>query len=476
MTHSYSAAGNYTVTLTVFDANNATVSSSHIVTIGAATLTACFTENVTTAPTGASISFNASCSSSSGFITSYSWDFGDSGTGTGVTVSHAYSAVGNYTVTLTVTDSNSLTKTATSTKIITKATGKDVLTDGNFCSLPGNQFKLMFVQDKSGLFTLVASNPGQFYDNVFDNGTAGAPVTIHIQIPYPFVTQGSYPIQVSSSFTLSNSGCFQPAFDQTKNFAISTSGGHLSSSGHPSILIGDYGTMPIVGTTTTTITLTGTVPSTGLVYVTVQLDYGLKGTTGWSMGSTPFPATNNALPGLASSWLVTINNPQSYSFSFSDGVAGSTSPTSVNVFKINQGFAGAVTNLREQPTNGVTVKVYDNNGNLVAITTTDKNGLYAVALKYTGSKVNYQVRAILSANLYQAASVQMQANKVVVANFVIGLKGDANNDCSINILDVTLVSANYAGTKYNPIADLNGDGVIDIQDLTTVAQNFGQHC
>jgi len=122
------------------------------------------------------------------------------------------------------------------------------------------------------------------------------------------------------------------------------------------------------------------------------------------------------------------------------------------------------------------VKVYDNNGNLVAITTTDKNGLYAVALKSTDSKVNYQERPILSANLYQAASVQMQANKVVVANFVIGLKGDANNDCSINILDVTLVSANYAGTKYNPIADLNGDGVIDIQDLTTVAQNFGQHC
>src|SRR5262249_50394256 len=107
--HTYTAPGNYTVTLVVFDANNATATASRLVIIRAATLTACFTESLTTALTSTPISFDASCSTTSGTITSYSWNFGDSSTGTGKTVTHAYSTAGNFTVTLTVTDSNSLT-------------------------------------------------------------------------------------------------------------------------------------------------------------------------------------------------------------------------------------------------------------------------------------------------------------------------------------------------------------------------------
>ncbi len=55
-------------------------------------------------------SFDAS--SSTGNITSYSWNFGDGGTGSGVTVSYLY-LIGNYNVTLTVSGpdgSDSVTK------------------------------------------------------------------------------------------------------------------------------------------------------------------------------------------------------------------------------------------------------------------------------------------------------------------------------------------------------------------------------
>jgi len=480
VTHTYGAAGNYTVTLTVVDANNASATSSRTVSIVGATLTACFTESLTTALTSTPISFDASCSSSSGTITSYAWNFGDSNTGTGKTVTHAYSSAGNFTVTLTVMDSNSLTATATSTKVITAVSGKNVLTDGSFCALPNNQFSLQFVSDKTGTYTLVSSKPGLFNDNAFDNGTAGTPVTLHISVPYPFITQGGNPIQVSSSFTLTNQGCFVPAFDQTKNFSISTAGGHLSNSGKPAIVLSDYGMTPTIGTTTTQVTVSGMIPSTGLVYVTIHLDYGLKGTTQWVKDIATFPATNSALPGTSSGWTVTINNPQSYAFSFVDGTPGSTTPTSVNVWKLNSGFAGAITNgFTEQPMSGVTAKIYDSNGNLLGITTTDLNGIYNLAYKNSGNHA-YTVKAVMSATLQQSATVSINGNHVAQTNFALSLSGDVNGDCKVTVSDLAIVGS-AAGAqpgqgRYNQYADINGDGSIDVADLAMVARNFNLNC
>jgi PKD repeat protein len=55
----------------------------------------------------ATVQFDGSFSSAEGFndsVTSWQWDFGDSGNATGKTPSHAYTQNGNYTVTLNVTD------------------------------------------------------------------------------------------------------------------------------------------------------------------------------------------------------------------------------------------------------------------------------------------------------------------------------------------------------------------------------------
>jgi len=300
-------------------------------------------------------------------------------------------------------------------------------------------------------------------------------------VPYPFVTQGGNPIQVSSSFTLTNKGCYVPAFDQTNNFSITSSGGHTTNNGKAAIVLSDYGMTPTIGVTTTQVTVSGTIPNTGLIYVTIHLDHGLKGSTGWAKGASPFPATNSALPGTTLGWTVTINNPQSYAFSFVDGTPGSTTPTSVNIWKLNNGFAGAVTNaFTEQPMAGVTAKVYDNNGNLIGLTTTDQNGVYSLAYKYTGNKVNYQVKVIMSATLQQSAIIQMQSNKVIQTNFALSLAGDVNGDCSVNVIDLTTVGlafgANQGTNKWNQYADINNDGKIDISDLSQVAKNVTQVC
>jgi len=57
------------------------------------------------------------------------------------------------------------------------------------------------------------------------------------------------------------------------------------------------------------------------------------------------------------------------------------------------------------------------------------------------------------------------------------LGGDCNNDDNINILDAAMVAYAFAFTNgqpgFDPKADINGDGAVDIFDLVMVGNNFG---
>jgi PKD repeat protein len=81
--------------------------------------TAEFSESASTVYTGEVINFNASDSYDlDGYITSYSWDFGDETFESGVTVNHSYVDDGEYNVTLTVTDNMGATDRKTATKVV----------------------------------------------------------------------------------------------------------------------------------------------------------------------------------------------------------------------------------------------------------------------------------------------------------------------------------------------------------------------
>jgi len=119
VTHRYSAAGSYQVTLTVTDDGGLSDSATQNVQVD---------EPVTNLPPIAiisgptsglveeTLSFSGSGSSDSdGRIVSYVWDFGDGSTGGEVNVTHSYSAAGSYQVTLTVTDDGGLSDSSTQT-------------------------------------------------------------------------------------------------------------------------------------------------------------------------------------------------------------------------------------------------------------------------------------------------------------------------------------------------------------------------
>ena len=53
-----------------------------------------------------------------------------------------------------------------------------------------------------------------------------------------------------------------------------------------------------------------------------------------------------------------------------------------------------------------------------------------------------------------------------------GLNGDMNGDGQVNILDLTLVGQNFGVALNHPEADINGDGQVNVMDLILVANMF----
>src|SRR4029453_13148770 len=110
--HSYAAAGMYTVSLTVTGpAGSDTQTRSNYVTVTDPGPLANFSGTPTNAKVPLTVAFT---NSSTGTITNYAWTFGDGGTSTAAAPTHAYSSSGMYTVSLTVTGpGGSNTKTQT---------------------------------------------------------------------------------------------------------------------------------------------------------------------------------------------------------------------------------------------------------------------------------------------------------------------------------------------------------------------------
>jgi hypothetical protein len=283
-------------------------------------------------------------------------------------------------------------------------------------SLNGQQFRLVFTPDVSnpGCYKLNASNPGQFYYNVFQSGAAGSPVSLTITVPYPFVTQGAVPVHAYNGVTVYGasgpldstcpaSTCLTPAGDVTAGFTVT------------------YGPSSVVCGSSSgsgqTITVNGIMPSTGFLFVAVHLDYGLKGCPAYnqdSSGSAVACGTSTVL----------IPAVQSYNF----GVAGTDTCTSVlqsfNVFKKNPGVGGGAN--RNTVADGVTVKepvpncaavLKDAKGAILASGTTDGDGWYMLSYKYTGKATTLYVTLTPPGGKAQTQTITLKANGYVQVDF-----------------------------------------------------------
>ncbi len=311
-----------------------------------------------------------------------------------------------YTRTYTATDG--CTHTATCTQKI-NCFCASLVTDTARCTLlqpcdSGPGFRLIFTQDPLNLscYKLTASNPGQFYYNAFHVGDPAQAVTFTVTLTYPFVTQGANPIEVydSAGFSTANGQtCFTPG---TKILPLSTQ-----------VTLATYGANPVVGVTTTTITVPvpAAVNDTGFVWLAVHLDYGLKGLS-FGQNTTTLAATQ------CGGTTVLIPNNQTYTFSVSNGSAGSSSIKSCNTFKKLPGIGGLVCNsVTTRMMSGVPAVLKDSTGKVLATGTTDQDGWYMCTYKWAGKAVTLYVTITPSGYKAQTKSVTLKSNGYAEVDF-----------------------------------------------------------
>jgi len=183
--HSYAAAGTYTVVLTVTDNLGATNSVSHSVTVSAANQppVAAFSSSCS----ALTCAFTSTSSDPDGSIASYRWTFGDgSAAVTTQNASHTYAAGGTYTVTLQVTDNQGATNSTSQSVTVAPANQPPVASFTRSC----NGLSCSFTSTSSDPDGSIASYRWTFGDgsaavttqNASHTYAAGGTYTVTLQV------------------------------------------------------------------------------------------------------------------------------------------------------------------------------------------------------------------------------------------------------------------------------------------------------
>ncbi len=303
----------------------------------------------------------------------------------------------------------------------------NIITDTSRCifdrdpNLAGQQFRNIFTQDPMAFpsFKMTATNPGQFFYNVFYTGNPGDSVTFNITLPYPFVTQGANPVHGYngvSTYTSSGQTCFTPGGE----FFVGSQQVILSDYTNGTYENLPYPTGDSVGTTSFNVTVT--VPSSGFVFLAIHLDYGLKGTVGYGnsnnnavqFGSISSPPLVYLVPDLAD-----------HTFLVGGAQTGSSTIENQNTFKKNPGVGGLVCQGPQPnclgsntPVAGATI-VLKKGITTVGTGITDDDGWYQIVYKHTGKAAPFTVTFSKVGYVTQTKSVTLKANAYAQVDFIV---------------------------------------------------------
>ncbi len=187
-THAYTAAGNYTVQLTVTDSAGQTLSTTKSVSVSNAQAPTAQFSFVPASPVvaGVVVTFNASASTAGTgrSIVSYVWDFGDgSAPATGLNPTHTFATGGTYSVSLTVADNGTPSLTGNASQSIQVNDGQAVIniTSGTTATAPGP----VTVSFDGGSSTAASGRTIVSYAWSFSNGGTATGQTVTHNYPTP---------------------------------------------------------------------------------------------------------------------------------------------------------------------------------------------------------------------------------------------------------------------------------------------------
>jgi PKD repeat protein len=104
VSHTYTASGDYTATVTVDDGTDSVMASIDITVNTPPVIDTPPTASPALVEIGETVTFGGGATDANGDPVTYAWEFGDGSNGTGLPATHAFTAAGDYTATLTATD------------------------------------------------------------------------------------------------------------------------------------------------------------------------------------------------------------------------------------------------------------------------------------------------------------------------------------------------------------------------------------
>lgn len=246
------------------------------------------------------------------------------------------------------------------------------MTDSDFN--PISSFDVVFTPDKStASYKLVATNPGSYFYNFIVKNIGSTPLnpTITIKIPEEFVFKGTTPIHVFSDMTRRT--------DVTSSTTIATAG--------------------------QTVSIKTQIQPESLIYVSVHLDFALKGTTGYSESDYISYVQGFRI-------LADIEDDSENSFSVKNILC-----TFTGVGQKATAIGGFALDTNTEPKSGLRVEVYDEN-ELVAISgITPSDGFYFLIIPPGGP---YTVKLVnpVTGNIVKSSSVRVEKYEYKQVDFL----------------------------------------------------------